>query len=30
MEVQPRMNLRIDFGFGTETFGFYYNLNEVF
>ena len=30
LEVQPRMNLRIDFGFGTETFGFYFNFNEAF
>ena len=29
-EVQPRMNLRLDFGFGTETFGFYFNFNEAF
>ena len=30
LEVQPRMNLRIDFGFGTESFGFYFNFNEAF
>lgn len=30
VEVQPRMNLRIDFGFGTETYGFYFNFNEAF
>ena len=30
LEVQPRMNLRLDFGFGTETFGFYFNFNEAF
>ena len=30
LEIQPRMNLRIDFGFGTETFGFYFNFNESF
>ena len=29
-EVQPRMNLRIDFGFGKESRGFYFNLNEAF
>ena len=29
-EVQPRMNLRIDFGWGMETFGFYFNFNEAF
>ena len=29
-EVQPRMNLRIDFGFGKETTGFYFNFNEAF
>ncbi|TRX63293.1 hypothetical protein [Carboxylicivirga sp. M1479] len=30
LEVQPRMNLRVDFGFGLETFGFYFNFNEAF
>lgn len=30
LEVQPRMSLRIDFGFGTETTGFYFNFNEAF
>ncbi len=30
LEVQPRMNLRIDFGFGRETMGFYFNFNEAF
>ena len=30
LEVQPRMNLRLDFGFGAETFGFYFNFNEAF
>ncbi|MDC7232801.1 MAG: BamA/TamA family outer membrane protein [Spirochaetales bacterium] len=30
LEVQPRMNLRIDFGFGQETFGFYFNFNEAY
>jgi hypothetical protein len=29
-EVQPRMNLRIDYGFGKETSGFYFNFNEAF
>ncbi len=29
-EVQPRMNLRVDFGFGKETTGFYFNFNEAF
>jgi outer membrane protein assembly factor BamA len=28
--VQPRMNLRIDYGFGTESHGFYFNFNEAF
>ena len=30
LEVQPRMNLRIDIGFGRETAGFYFNFNESF
>ena len=30
LEVQPRMNLRIDIGFGRETMGFYFNFNEAF
>jgi len=30
LEVQPRMNLRIDIGFGKETMGFYFNFNEAF
>ena len=30
LEIQPRMNLRIDIGFGTETRGFYFNFNEAF
>jgi len=30
LEVQPRMNLRIDIGFGKETSGFYFNFNEAF
>ena len=29
-EVQPRMNLRIDYGFGVESSGFYFNFNEAF
>ena len=29
-EVQPRMNLRVDFGFGKESTGFYFNFNEAF
>lgn len=29
-EVQPRMNLRVDFGFGRETTGLYFNLLEAF
>jgi hypothetical protein len=29
-EIQPRMNLRLDFGFGQETFGMYFNFNEAF
>jgi len=29
-EVQPRMNLRIDVGFGVETLNFYVNFNEAF
>lgn len=29
-EVQPRMNVRVDIGFGTETRGFYFNFNEAF
>ena len=29
-EIQPRMNLRIDIGFGSETMGVYLNFNEVF
>jgi hypothetical protein len=28
LEVQPRMNLRIDFGFGNNASGFYFNFNE--
>jgi hypothetical protein len=30
LQVQPRMNLRIDIGFGTETRGFYFNFNEAY
>jgi len=30
LEVQPRMNLRLDIGFGKEAFGFYFNFNEAF
>ncbi len=30
LEVQPRMNVRIDLGFGKETMGFYFNFNEAF
>lgn len=30
LEVQPRMNLRIDIGMGRETSGFYFNFNEAF
>ncbi|QQS51776.1 MAG: BamA/TamA family outer membrane protein [Bacteroidota bacterium] len=29
-QVQPRMNLRIDYGFGFESQGFYFNFNEAF
>jgi hypothetical protein len=29
-QVQPRMNLRIDIGFGTESQGFYFNFNEAY
>ena len=29
-EVQPRMNLRLDVGFGKESRGFYFNFNEAF
>jgi hypothetical protein len=29
-QVQPRMNLRIDIGFGTESRGFYFNFNEAY
>jgi hypothetical protein len=30
LEVQPRMNLRIDIGFGKATQGFYFNFNEAY
>ena len=30
LEVQPRMNLRIDIGFGRETQGFYFNFKEAY
>jgi outer membrane protein assembly factor BamA len=30
LQVQPRMNLRLDYGFGTETSGFYFNFNEAY
>jgi outer membrane protein assembly factor BamA len=29
-EIQPRMNLRIEFGFGKKSRGFYLNFNEAF
>lgn len=29
-EVQPRMNVRLDIGFGRETRGFYFNFNEAY
>lgn len=29
-EVQPRMNVRLDIGFGKESRGFYFNFNEAF
>jgi outer membrane protein assembly factor BamA len=29
-ELQPRMNLRVDIGFGTETMGVYLGFNEAF
>lgn len=28
--VQPRMNVRFDFGFGRDNFGFYFNFTEAF
>ncbi len=30
LEIQPRMNVRIDFGIGRETAGIYINFNEAF
>jgi outer membrane protein assembly factor BamA len=30
LTVQPRMNLRLDYGFGRESSGFYFNFNEAF
>ena len=30
LEVQPRMNLRVDIGMGRGTSGFYFNFNEAF
>ena len=30
LELQPRLNMRIDFGIGRETTGFYFNMNEAF
>lgn len=29
-EVQPRMNFRLDMGFGNDSMGFYVNFNEAF
>jgi hypothetical protein len=29
-EVQPRVNLRVDVGFGNDSMGFYVNFNEAF
>ncbi len=29
-EIQPRMNLRVDMGFGIESIGFYIELNEAY
>jgi hypothetical protein len=29
-EVQPRMNVRFDIGFGKESMGFYFNFCEAF
>ena len=29
-EVQPRMNVRFDFGVGRDNFGFYFNFTEAF
>ncbi len=30
LEVQPRMNVRLDFGVGQKAYGFYFNFNEAF
>lgn len=30
IEVQPRMTLRLDFGIGRESSGFYFNFNQAF
>jgi hypothetical protein len=30
LQVQPRMNLRLDFGFGAESQGLYFNFNEAY
>ena len=30
LEVQPRMNVRVDFGFGRETSGLYFSFTEAF
>jgi len=30
LELQPRMNLRLDFGIGRESSGFYFNFNQAF
>lgn len=30
LEIQPRMTLRLDFGIGRETTGFYFNFNQAF
>ncbi len=30
LEVQPRLNMRLDFGIGRETTGFYFNVVEAF
>ncbi len=29
-EIQPRMNIRFDFGIGRETSGIYFNFNQAF
>ena len=29
-EVEPRMNLRLDLGFGKNSAGFYFSFNEAF